>query len=104
MSELKTAAKKSKAPPSVASLDSGKSFTQLDRINVAIARLPRFDKFWLEKLSEVLEEAQNRPPHGKADGSVNAEAWGLAQTLLKRAADWNLLRSHPSFPKSFVGE
>jgi hypothetical protein len=86
-----------KPPP----LPKGAGPTQLDRVNAAIAHLQRFDKYWLEKLEEAL--AATRDPTAD-DKSVNKELWVLAETLLKRAKDWNLLRSHPSFPKSFVGE
>lgn len=78
--------------------------SQLDRVNAAIAHLPRFDKYWIEKAREILAEAQNGPPQGAADGSIDREAWTLISTLVKRANDWNLLRSHPDLPKSFVGE
>jgi hypothetical protein len=75
--------------------------TQERRLHAALAHFPRFDKYWLERLEEALTEARDKT---KDDGSIPKEQWLLAETLLKRAKDWNLLRSHPSFPKSFVGE
>jgi hypothetical protein len=90
-----TTAKKTVKPPPLPGP------TQLDRVTTAIARLPRFDKLWLEKLDETLAEIKNPT---KDDKSVDLNAWALAETLLKRAQDWNMLRAHPKFPKSFVGE
>jgi|HubBroStandDraft_6_1064221.scaffolds.fasta_scaffold1326951_3 hypothetical protein len=78
--------------------------TQERRLHAALAHFHRFDKYWLERFEEALDEAQNRPPQRAADGSVSPEAFALYQTLLKRAKDWNSLRAHPLFPKSFVGE
>jgi hypothetical protein len=91
MSETKAAAKKTVKPPPLPGP------TQLDRVTAAIARLPRFDKLWLEKLQGALAASEG-------DSSLDREMWVLAETLLKRATDWNMLRAHPKFPKSFVGE
>ena len=75
--------------------------SQLERVNAAVARLPRFDKLWLEKLDEALSESRDV---ARDDKSMDRDTWALAETVLKRAKDWNMLRAHPKFPKSFVGE
>jgi hypothetical protein len=82
----KTGAAEAAAPP----------LTQERRLHAALAHFHRFDKYWLERLEETLVE--------KTDGSIDPEMRVLTVTLLKRAKDWNLLRGHPSFPKSFVGD
>lgn len=75
--------------------------SQLERATAAVARLPRFDKLWLERLELAIAESKDKT---KDDLSIDREAATALETLLRRAKDWNLLRSHPSFPKSFVGD
>jgi hypothetical protein len=89
-------ATKSVKPKTAGAAPTAPPLTQERRLHAALAHFPRFDKYWLERLEETLVE--------KPDGSVDPEARLLTATLLKRAKDWNLLRAHPSFPKSFVGE
>ena len=83
---------KSKAPPPPV-------VSQKERALAAIARMPCFDDYWLEKLETALGESQN-PKGGDSDGSIDANFWSLATQLWDNARKVNELRK--KFPKPWV--
>jgi hypothetical protein len=74
--------------------------SQRERALTAIERMPCFDKYCLEKLQAVLEESQNGPPDGQADGSIDRETWVQMDQLFHAARGVNSLRRE--FPKPWV--
>lgn len=73
--------------------------TQLERAMAAIGQLPRFDKLRLERLEQILAETRDAKLDDK---SIPQDVWLLAENLLERAREWNALRAHAKFPKSWV--
>jgi len=60
--------------------------TQLERARSCLARFAhtaRGDN--IAQLSEVLAEAQNRPPHGRSDGSLDGVTWTTLTDLVDAA-------------------
>ena len=53
--------------------------TQYDQARTAVLRLLDFPEDWvaLSSLQRVLGMAQNDPPHGESDGSINESRWNI---------------------------
>lgn len=73
--------------------------TQLERAKQAVGRLTKNleDDEAMADLEEVLGEAQNSPPQGAADGSIEPEVWnalgGLRDDLAEARSGFQWLQS-----------
>lgn len=62
--------------------------TQFERAKILLAyfSLPVKNELLLRQLDTLLDEAQNEPPHGKNDGSLDESTWTALRDLLTCAA------------------
>jgi len=56
--------------------------TQRNQAEYLISRIDFPDDQKLKSLERILGEAQNGPPHGEADGSINEQAYGALRDYI----------------------
>lgn len=66
--------------------------TQQQRLEAALARLPKVTddvRAALTELNAVLVEAQNSPPFGAADGTIDEMTWVVARDVVNAVEQYD---------------
>lgn len=66
---------------------SGKKLTQKVRAAQCVAQMLT-NKLAGRNLSDIIADAQNRPPEGEADGSISEDLWNALKKLHKAHVDF----------------
>lgn len=63
--------------------------TQMGRSVFAVAPFTDIDEFTIQQLDSLLNDTQNGPPDGDADGSIDETRWNALRKLVAAARAYN---------------